>query len=245
MKKKVFLILLIFCTVFLPAHSQDRFSVDMSAGVVSRHVWRGLLIGETENSHAVPHFQPGAVFNYSFGEIGNLKLGFVGTYGISNEYSESDFFLSYTLPTEAGHFTAQIFDFHYPFKGIDFGNFDSDGTGAHTLEVSLKYLGTINFPIGIFISNNFHNVTPGDKTFYSEVSYPFVVNEVYLNLFIGGSLGESRWHVVKTDGFTITNLGFTGTRFINLSEETEIRVSVSWIYNPHLENSYVTFGISI
>lgn len=235
-------LLILTCESF----AQPSFDVNFGANLVSRHIWRGLQIGATQNSPAVPHIQPNAVMSLSFSKNSSFEIGFVGTYGISNEYSESDFFARYSQLTNIGSFALQLFDYHYPFKGIPFSNFDENGTGAHTLEVSLKYTAPRQFPITLFVSNNIHNVVSGDKTFYAELNYPVQVNKlVDLNLFAGTAKGKSTWHVVSSDSFEIVNLGFKASRKIELSEKLKIPVSVTWTYNPHLKNSYLAFGLSI
>ncbi len=236
---------IILFSSILVGQSNQGFDASLGGSLVSRHIWRGLQIGATQNSPAVPHIQPIAVVGYSFGAPGKLELGFLGTYGISNEYSESDFFLRYAVDTKAGSFALRVFDYHYPFKGLSFTDFDNDGNGAHTIELSLQYSGPENFPIGVFVSNNVYNVMPDDNTLYFELNYPVLVEDVALNLFAGVAQGQSVWHVVTTDKFEVTNIGFSATKGLQISETFVLPVSAIWTYNPHLKKSYIQFKISI
>lgn len=248
MNRKITVIILSILTI-LPVIAQGQpdkgFEASLGGSLVSRHIWRGLQIGATKNSPAVPHIQPIAVLGYSFGVPGKVELGFLGTYGISNEYSESDFFLRYAVDTKAGSFAFRVFDYHYPFKGLSFTDFDNDGKGAHTIELSLYYAAPEAFPIGVFVSNNVYNVMPDDNTLYIELNYPVVIEDVALNFFTGVAQGSSMWHVVTTDKFEITNIGFSATKGLQISETFVLPVSAIWTYNPHLKKSYIQFKISI
>lgn len=242
---KISVALLILISSILFGQPKGGFDASLGGGLVSRHIWRGLEIGATQNSPAVPHIQPIAVVGYSFGAPGKVELGFLGTYGISNEYSESDFFLRYAVDTKSGTFAFRVFDYHYPFKGLAFTDFDNDGNGAHTLELSLQYSGPVNFPIGVFVSNNFYNVIPDDKTLYIELNYPVLIEDIALNFFTGVAQGQSMWHVVTTDKFEVTNIGFSAAKSLQVSETFVLHVSAIWTYNPHLKKSYIQFKISI
>ena len=246
--KQLFLLIL-SSVLILPgtifSQTESNLNANLGANLVSRHIWRGLAIGGTNTSPAGPHAQPFVLIKYHPHESGTASIGFLGTYGLNNRYSESDFLINYSLSTPAGTFKAQIFDYHYPYTGINFTNVKNDGSGAHTLEASLNYTLPGQHPLSIFVSRNFHNVIEDDNTFYASLSYPVELEQTQLKIFVGGAAGPSQWHVVSNENFTVTNLGVSASKSLSITEEFSLPVSATWTYNPHLEISYIALGISI
>jgi hypothetical protein len=230
-------------TIF--SQSESNLNVDLGATLVSRHIWRGIDIGGAKSAPVGPHLQPHANFIYQHSEKSSVTLGFLGTYGINSPYSESDFLINFNHSGSAGDFRVQLFDYHYPITGINFSNFENDGTGAHTLELSVLYSLPENFPLSIFVSRNVYNVIEDDHTFYSSLRYPLEVDDITIDLFIGAALGESQWHAVTNKGFTLTNLGFSASRPIRISESFSMPLGISWIFNPHQDISYITMSLSL
>lgn len=247
MKQGVTTIAMAMCLLITAFAQESKPPVDITlqGNLVSRHIWRGLEIGKTPTSPATPHIQPAAAFHFALNNTTVLSLGFVGTYGTSNDYSESDFSLGIANDNSLGTFALMLFDYHYPYKRLAFTNFDGDGKGAHTIELSLTYKAPEPVNIRLFLSNNIHNVLPDDNTFYAELSYPVYVEKGAIHLFAGAAAGMSTWHGIASDGFELNNVGFKGERMLTSFDDASLSGTVLWSYNPYKEISYLALGLSV
>lgn len=248
MKKKTYraVLFVILVMAFTPAApAEDGISVNTSADLYNRYIWRGLDIAST------PSIQPSlSVVN------GGFELGTWGAYTLSNEASDADeidFWLSYTHPFSNGvSISAVVTDYYFPNSGIKFFNFNNhdvviDDTipdpGAHTIEIGFSITGQESFPITFTGYLNVHN-DAGSNTYF-QLDYPVTVNETNLNFFFGAAGGsKDNAGYYGTDKFAVINLGVTVVREIKVSESFSLPFTVSLIVNPRAEISYLQTGIS-
>lgn len=241
MKKRILIFLsIILCSNIFAQGTSFSFSSDF----VTRYIWRGSEFGKFNGNYSTPHIQPTAALTYTTESSLAYSIGFWGSYGFNGDYSESDLYINFYAPTEAGDFSFTFSDYYYPFYGIPFTNFDGDGLGAHTIEANFAY-SFKNFPLRFMVSNNIHNDVPDNKSLYFELGYGLNVGEVKLDLFLGAAQGPSIWHAVTTDKFEFINTGFTAKKEIKVSESLTIPAAISWIYNAHTKTTYLVGKITI
>lgn len=214
-------------------------SFSLGADAVSRYVWRGSQFGGD------PHIQPYGSLDVDAGSLGSLSLGVWASYGMNSNFSENDLSLTYSYATPVGNLSVALTDYYYPFAGLAFSNFDGDGQGAHTMELAFSYEGTEELPLRFLISNNIHNDIPGENSLYAEAGYSFDVQDVTLDLFLGGAKGVSSWYGITTDKFELINLGFTASKSVKISQEFSVPLSLQMVYNPYVKNTFVVFKLSI
>lgn len=219
--------------------------VEVGADIVSRYVWRGTEIGATEKSPATPHIQPYGSITYSFNDDNSLSLGVWGSYGFNSDYNESDIYLNYYLSTGFGDFSATVSDYYYPYSGISFSDFSDDGAGAHTIEANLEYTIPYSIPVRIMASANIYNALPNEETTYFQVTIPVQVNDVDVECFAGAGKGFSEWHGISTSKYELINFGVSATKSMKFTSELSIPLGVSWIWNPHANNTFVVLKVSI
>ena len=221
--------------------AQEEVDITTGVDIVSRYFWRGLDIANT------PSLQPTLAVGYAGFEIGSW-----GAYTLSNEAfasDEIDFWLSYTQALESGvELSVMVIDYYFPNSGVDFFNFnnydDEDGAGAHTLEIGASVSGPESFPIGVSGYINVYN-DAGNNTYF-QLDYNTAVNETELNFFIGGTGGsEDNPGYYGTDETAIINIGVTGSREIQISDEFILPLFVTFAINPKAEISYMVAGISL
>lgn len=225
-----FFIFFLFCSV--------SFSQELSVGtdVVNRYIWRGLKLGGES-----PSIQPNVALS-----AGNFSVGFWGAYPFDpNILEEIDFYANYTIPIdEAGEFNLGFTDYINPNSGtpiFNFHNYNSDkGPGAHFLEVNANYAGPESFPIqlsfNIFVYNLEHN------PIYFQLGYSTSVNDIGLDLFVGGSPGEANGYYGITD-FDVINVGFKASKSIAISDKFSLPIFGSIIANPSIDAMYYVFGV--
>jgi len=237
-------IVLVLLTINLLAQENcegSKFSVSANADLVSRYIWRGMEFGEN-----TPHFQPYLGIGYNLSNSVNFTLGAWGSYGFTGNYNESDLSATVTFATDkSGTFTFGLSDYYYPYLGLDYSNYKKEGDGAHTVELAFNYYGNASFPIHILLSNNILNTPKDEKSFYAELGYSFVINDVSLNIFAGGANGISSWHLIPETGFKVINVGINAAKSLKLNESLSIPVSVSWIMNPYLKTTYVVAKVTL
>lgn len=220
----------------------SKVSFNFGADVVSRYVWRGTELGGTP---AVPQIQPYGSLDIPFAQSGVLTFGLWASYGLTGDYAENDFTVSYSLPTAFGEFSLSASDYYYPGAGIAFSNFKGNGEGAHTVEAAFGYTGPEALPFSFMISNNVHNDSSSQKSLYFEAGFPVQLGNISLGFFLGAAQGYSSWYGVSTEKLELINLGFTAQKEIKLSSEMSVPAALSFVYNPHIKKSFVIFKLSI
>lgn len=227
--------------------AQNNCSFDFGADFVSRYIWRGAEFGAVGNQPATPHLQPYGAFTYTMGKS-SLSLGFWASYGLDSKYSENDLYINYSVESNIGTISLTVSDYYYPYldgEFSEFSNFDGDGNGAHTIEFNLSYTLPGKYPFSFMVSSNVHNDVPDNESLYFQVSYPFTVSKVDLNVFVGAANGRSVWHSITSDDFEFINVGFSASKSIKITDDYSIPLGMEWIYNPHLEKSYLVIKVSI
>lgn len=236
----IVLILLLINSIYYPQDSCSSFiSFDLGGDLVSRYIWRGVQYGNE------PHIQPYGQLNFNFETAGNLSVGVWGSYGLSGEYSENDFFLQYGIPSSAGETGVMVTDYYFPYVGIPISNTQGKGEGAHTLELCFYHKGTENFPVKVMISNLIYNDYPDFKSMYVELGYSFIIGEVGLDVFAGGANGTSVWHSISSGKWEVINVGVTATKEIKINDTFNVPVGVSFVLNPYLKQTYAVFKLSL
>ena len=238
--KKPFVLLLFYFLMTTMIVAQNKVEFNAGADFVSRYVWRGMDFG------AAPSIQP----SLSMG-IGGFEVGFWGAYTFSNNRQisdELDTWLSYTYDIENSvSITTIVTDYYFPNAGLRYGNYnnydDADGPGAHTIEVGLSIGGADAFPLTLSAFMNVYN-DEGNNTYF-QVNYPFTVEDIDLDLFIGGTAGSSKNPVpYNSDKFNIINIGLTASREIEITDKFSLPIFVSYILNPRVDISHLVFGFS-
>lgn len=246
--KKIFLLLITFSVVFFTtpeSYAQENTECDspvtfnLGADLVSRYVWRGVEFGVN-----TPHFQPWASLDLDLKKSGTLSLGCWASYGFNTGFAENDIYLTYAVDTKAGSFGLSLTGYHYPNAGIKFTELDDEGNGAHTIEFAFSYALPM-VPLSILISNNIYNDIPDDNSLYAELGYSFSVKDVDASIFIGGASGRSAWHGVATEKFELVNTGFTLSKSIGITDQFELPLSVSWVFNTHTKKTFLIMGVSL
>lgn len=223
----------------------SKLSFSFGMDLVSRYLWRGSEFGVGRDGSSSPHFQPTAAFSYDLGKAGSLSLGVWGSYAFNGNFSESDVFFNYTIPTKSGTFSLTFNDYYYPYLGIPVTNFDGKGEGAHTIDAQLAYTFPESFPLTFMVSNNVHNDMPDNKSLYLEASYPFSVSGAQLGVIVGAAQGVSSWHGIYTDKFELCNIGLKASKSIRITQDYSLPVGMNWIYNAHIKKTYVVFKVTL
>ena len=226
--------------------AQNSLTLEGTADIASRYVWRGLLINDS------PNIQPSLSVSYS-----GLSFGFWGSYSldriskVENDYSvsqELDTWVQYSIQLgNTINISTILTDYYFPKNGIKIGNFNNydnpEGAGAHTMELGVSLSGNNSFPLNFAGYVNIYN-DEGNNTYF-QIDYLTNISNYNIDLFIGaagGSKDNSGYY--GTEKFNVLNLGITAKREIKISDSFSLPVYVSYILNPKVEISYLIFGLS-
>jgi hypothetical protein len=216
--------------------AQFKFGSD----IYSRYIWRGVDYGNA------PSFQPAisyAAGGFSVGTWAAYSIGASRTdlaTGSQSVFAEHDLWASYGLHTELGTFSMLYTDYFYPSTGLKYFNFNGK-TGSHVLELGASYTGMESLPISASVYYNFHN--DADKSVYVQFSYPFTIESGTVTVFAAGTPAKSVWYLATEAA--LINAGLTLSKTVMVTESFPLPVNASYILNPHLEQSYLIFGISL
>ncbi len=222
MKKTVKLLCLSTAMIIGTGGSAKAEGFKIGADLVSNYIWRG---AQLDNA---PNVQP--ALSYTFPGIG-VVIGLTGSYGIVEHdggfrYQEID--TNLTVPI--GNASLTLTNYYVHNSGSKTFDFTSDG--PNTVELSLGYsyenlslLGAVNIAGNVF-----------DNAKYVEAGYKFYDKDGYSAKAFAGAGNEIEYAAEKgTNHFAVVNTG------ISVSKD---RYTVSYVYNPDTEHSYLVFDAS-
>lgn len=198
MKKQILLIAILFCTAF--AQAQEVF---VTADFVSSYIWRGMDSGNAS-------VQPSLGLNWK-----GLTVYAWGSTEFREKNNEIDLSLEYeykNLTLYANNYFTQTEE--EPFK---YFNYSSHSTG-HTFEVGAGYMLSEKFPLSVswyttFAGNDYRENGKRAWSSYCELSYPFSVKDVNMNI----EAGFTPWESMYSDKFNVVNIGLSATKDIKIN----------------------------
>lgn len=230
---------------FSTLKSDDGVSVNVGADVMNRYIFRGTDYGNS------PSIQP--TFSIS---TGGFEIGYWGAISLTSYYQEIDLYAKYTI----GGLSIIFTDYYIPYITSDPASSDiryfvfDDKKTAHTFEGALAYDFGEGFPLKIYASAFFYGndkrwgydeeKDKDEKTYFStylELGYPLISGNNNLDLFVG--MTPSAGAFGNTMG--VINLGFTGSKKVKMTNDFELPVKSSVVYNPQLSLVYFVFGITL
>lgn len=220
--KSVLAVFLILAAFTLEVQAQVSFGTD----VVSRYVWRGVDFGQSLS------FQPGISY-----ASGGFEIGAWGSYAnTGGGANELDLYASYSVDLdESSSISFGVTDYYFPATPGGFQTFDVDGN--HVIEPFVSYSGAFSFSAYINVLND------PDNSVYLNASYPFVVEDVSLEAFVGVVPTESAWY--GTSGAALQEIGLSASKEIKITESFSLPVFTSYVINPYQEVSFLFFGFSL
>ena len=197
--------------------AQETKAFNVGADLVNRYIWRGLDLDGGDKSI---HIQP--MVSYT---IKNFEIGAWGTYGLSNDVKEYDFFATYTFK-----------DF-----GISFCNYnipsDDPEASTSTGEFTLSYNGSEKIPFYASINQYVWN----DDAMYIDCGVKLnTKHKLPMDLNIGFTPAQS---------FYANNAAFVNASYkieydIKFSDKVSLPVFGSVIANPYAKKTFVVVGMT-
>lgn len=231
----------VVCIIVLIASLSAELTAQMKIGadIYSRYIWRGVDYGNA------PSFQPAISYTaggFSIGTWGAYSIGSHSvdlTTGSASVFAEHDIWANYGVDVGGGTLTFTFTDYFYPSAGLRLFNYNDAG-GSHVLEIGAGYFGGDAFPFSLSTYYNFFNDI--DRSVYLHISYPFTLENGTIALFAAGTPGRSAWYAAT--GAAVINAGLTYATPVPITERFSLPINASYIINPHIEQSYLIFGIS-
>jgi hypothetical protein len=213
--------------------SQNKIGVKVGVDLVNRYLWRGIENGLGFDGSKSIQIQPTLVGSYK-----NFEVGYWGSFGVSNRYSEYDLWVKYSLK----QFSVSVFDYNQSFEdenGTGHGGyfnvpFNSPGSFA---EVTLAYDGGDKFPLYASYNRFFYN----DDATYLELGYRFNTNKLFpMNVTLGGIPAANSYG----ENAGIVNMIYKVEYDIKFSPKFKVPVFASVVENPQAEKTYFVFGLT-
>jgi len=232
--------------------AQDGSQVKVTTDLVSSYIWRGVL----STAKPTPNLQPTLAYIYK-----GVELGVWGSTDFIGSYKEIDPYISYSK----GLFKVTLTDYNWNFK-TNYFNLKNKETD-HILEGSLAYNGVESFPLGISVSTMFYgadkkyqnnyqytdnngsvivggqNPEKQNYSTYIELTYPIKS----LNFFVGFTPADGYYGdgYGNRSGFSVVNLGLSGSRSINMTDKFSLPVKTTLGFNPQKEDAYLVFTLTL
>lgn len=205
-----------FFLQYFSLSAQEKGEFSIGADFVNRYIWRGANTGGKSF-----HIQPGATFTYK-----NIELGAWGSYGLTNDFKEYDFYGTYSF----SDFALTFIDYNCPT--------DEPGVPVTYLELTFSYVGNGKIPVYGNMNQYFYN----DDATYIDLGVKINSrHELPMDLNIGFTPREGSY----ADKTAIVNVSYTINYDIPVSKEFTIPVFSSLIVNPDAGKVYVAAGVSL
>ena len=226
-----FLTTFLLLSISVPTFSQIRFS-EAELLVQSRHIWRGTKLG------TAPAFEPSVTFSG-----GRFSFNFWASVTPNNSYSEIDLVPAWQF----NHFQLTVFDYYNPVVGENnnYLNFQ-EGKNRHSLELSIDNYSVekprFKWMIGTFLSGDRNKET--GKSLYStyiEFKYSFTAWSIDAEPFVGMTPLRGFY----ADHPALINSGISFSKAIGLSSRLSVPLTMSFLYNPYQNKSYVVLSSGI
>lgn len=224
---------------------KPKLSLNLGADLVSRYVWRGTDFSDS------PGIQP-----YLSVAAGGFELGCWSAVSATNSYKEVDMYAKYTIK----NFSFLLTDYYIPLVDTLDASPDTryfiwdDKKTAHTLEGTFMYKGDEKFPLWVSANLFFYGndkrwgydvkKDTTDESYYSsyfEAGYTFNIQGSSLDAFMGFTPAEGAYG--NTLG--VVNMGFTGYRKVKITDDYELPLKASLIFNPQASAVFFVFGITL
>ena len=213
----------------------DSLSVEISANLQARHVWRGQLSCNAWN------IQPS--FDVS---KNNFLVGAWAAYTVDNSYAEVDLYVSYTYK----RFTLSLLDYFCPDETRKFNRFFNfkQSTAQHTIDAELRYNGTEDFPLTVSVSSLLWgqdlNPKPDERflSTYIEAAYSWSVSD---DMEVDAFAGLTPFKGYYADSFNVIALGAGVTQKVKITDNFNFPVFGKLVLNPYTENLYFVFGVTM
>jgi hypothetical protein len=236
-------IILVF--IFITVNNIIAQELSIGTTVVNRYIWRGTDFGDS------PSIQPTVALT-----AGGFTGGFWGAYPTATTGTEEiDLYAGYNIGlNNSGTIYLGFTDYMFPTStGFELTNFndydDTAGAGSHFLEINAGYTGPETFPISLSFNIFVYNLA--DNPIFFQLGYTTAVNDIGLNLFLGGAAGDGAayYGAVNDDGtpktFDIVYTGITATKEITITDSFSIPVFGSIIANPASESLFYVVGFTL
>lgn len=208
----------------------------------TKYVWRGMEMMPDESA---PVLFPSVNYSYQ-----GFYAYFMGGYSVNGKYAEVDAGVSYTWKS----FTFGVYDYYYPT--VDSKEDKYIGGGKHTghwLEACLNYAPE-NLPVWATASTFFYgadkytgsdgNEKQAYSTYLEVGTYYDFLHSSRISLAIGAALNKSCYNDYRHD-FSVVNLELKYTYNILFKSGWALPLSVSYIYNPVFDKSFVDFTVNL
>lgn len=229
-------IMLILCAQQIFAQDQEGdFSVDLSADIVSRYVWRGLNLSES------PAVQPMLGISYR-----GFSFGSWASYTFAQEaIQEVDLYLGY----QNNRFGITLNNYYNTLDTLgSTGNYFNvkPSDTPHVLEGVVSVYGPKSFPITLTLATMFYGNDRDEdgKNLYSsyvELDYPISINSVDAKVFFGITPAKGLY----AEKFRVVNVGISASRGIPITEKFELPIKGSFMVNPSQEKVFFVISITL
>lgn len=229
---KSFLSFLVFFVTYVSNGYSQKWTFNAALEFSTKYMWRGIEYGDA------PTVFPSLNVSYK-----NFSAFAMGGYSINGSHQEVDLGISYSK----NGITIGVSDYYYPSsvgEKDQYFKLSNRDTG-HFLEGYVTFAPS-SLPCWITFSSYFFGADKnleGKQAYssYLEAGYQFhLKGEHDISLFMGANLNKG-FYTDYQKGFNIVNIGAKISTFIPFGT-FKLPVSASYIINPYLEKSFVTFS---
>lgn len=234
--KRYFLYFLAMLFLGLPSlqAEEEQPRIEVGADFVSTYVWRGMYQSGVS-------IQPVLALN-----LQGFRLEAWGSTDFGDS-KEIDLTASYTFG-ESG-LSLQVSDMWWPGQGT--GRYFQYGAGKtdHNIEAGVLYeLPCEALPLAFSWYTFFYGADRDESgqqeySSYLEISYPFTVKQVDLELAVGAVPFRSTLY--ETRGFSVTNLSLTASKSLPITDHFSLPLFVQASWNPRLEDAHLVAGFTL
>ncbi|EDM44859.1 dihydroxyacetone kinase subunit DhaK [unidentified eubacterium SCB49] len=230
--------------------TKTEWKANFDATVVSRFIWRGIILGEYPSIQSSVTFSNGGFFagawaSYSLSSAENGGAA-SGEVAVAENYKEIIPYIGYGFKTgEESKLSLMVLTHYNPNVGgfFDFDNVPVEGGNAVNNRIEFRTMYNIG-KLDFFGGWDFYNDPSGNSSLYLEAGYTFDFQKgISVRPFISGTPNDNYY---TTDGKAdLTQVGWYTSKSFSIGEDVGLSLKADMVYNPDRDQFNAAIGATV
>lgn len=230
--------------------TKSEWKANFDATVVSRFIWRGIILGEYPSIQSSVTFSKGSFFagvwaSYSLSSAENGGVA-SGEVAVAENYKEIIPYIGYGFKMGEKSNLSLMFLTHYnPNVGgfFDFDNVPVEGGNAVNNRIEFRTIYTIG-KFDFFGGWDFYNDPSGNSSLYLEAGYTFDFQKgIKVRPFVSGVPNDN--YYTKDGKADFTQVGWYTSKSFTIGEDVGLSLKGDMVYNPDRDQFNAAIGATV
>lgn len=230
--------------------TKNKWNANFDVTVVSRFIWRGLILGDYPSIQSSITFSKGGFFAGAWASysLASAERGGVASseVAVAENYKEIIPYIGYGFKTgEESNLAVMVLTHYNPNVGgfFDYDNVPEEGGNAINNRVELRAVYTIG-KLDFFGGWDFYNDPSGNSSLYLEAGYTFEFpKRIKVRPFVSGVPNDN--YYTKDGKADFTQVGWYTSKTYSIGKEVGLNLKADMVYNPDRDQFNAAIGATV